>query len=400
MAFYAPAGTPVTLADIAHGLTAGRASADSAVSAALRRISGLPRAWPISSGRAAMTVILRAMQLARNDATRDEVLIPAYTCYSVPAAIQRAGLKPRLCDVDPATLGMDADALERCDFSRVLAVISSNLYGLPNDLIGIEAVCRRRGVYLLDDAAQALGASVKDRAVGSFGDAGLYSFDKGKVISTIQGGAIVCGQTELGKQLESALNELPAGAVAESAGNCLKLAIYSVFLRPGLYGFIRALPFTGLGYTRYETRYPIARLARWQLGVAARLLLRLPQLSDGRRRLAGAYHSALDGIPGIALIRPPFGAVPAFARFPLRLCNPGIRDRAVKALSRAGIGATASYPLSLADVPEVVARIPAADRHCPGAREVAQTIVTLPTHAYCPPSIAELSRKALLECMA
>lgn len=347
-----------------------------------------------------MTVILQAMRAARGDPSRDEVLVPAYTCYSVPAAIERAGLKPRLCDIDPATLGMDPEALDRCDFSRTLVVISANLYGLPNALGEIEAVCRRRNVFLLDDAAQALGAKLDGRAAGSFGDAGLYSFDKGKIISTIQGGAVVCRQSDLATHLEAALAKLPPGTILESSGNLLKLAIYSIFLRPVLYGVIRQLPFTGLGHTRYETRYPVTALTRWQAAVAARLLERLSALNDRRRALAAAYQAALEGVPGLELVQPLAGAEPAFARYPFRVREPETRDRVVAALDRAGIGATASYPLSLADVPEVIARVPAADRSCHGARRVARTIVTLPTHAYCPLDIADLARRTLIECLA
>jgi hypothetical protein len=72
----------------------------------------------------------------------------------------------------------------------------------------------------------------------------------------------------------------------------------------------------------------------------------------------------------------------------------------VTALDRAGIGATTSYPLSLADVPEVIARVPVADRDCPGARRIARTIVTLPTHAFCPLDIADRARRTLIECLA
>ena len=234
-----------------------------------------------------MTVILQAMRAARGDPSRNEVIVPAYTCYSVPAAIERAGLQPRLCDIDPATLGMDPEALDRCDFSRTLAVISANLYGLPNALGEIEAVCRRRSVFLLDDAAQALGAKLDGRAAGSFGDAGLYSFDKGKIISTIQGGAVVCRQSDLTAHLEAALAKLPqrhvSGVIGQpaEAGRSIRSSC-----APSLYGVIRWLPFTGLGHTRYETRYPVTALTRWQAGVAARLLERLPELNGRRRTLA------------------------------------------------------------------------------------------------------------------
>lgn len=401
MAYLAPAGTPVTLRDIGHGLArvAFGAREIDALPVALRGVSDLPIAWPVSSGRAAMTLILRAMRAAAGDASRNEVIVPAYTCYSVPAAIERAGLMPRLCDVDPSTLGMDTTSLRRFDFSRVLAVISANLYGLPNDLAAIESVCRGHGVFLLDDAAQAMGASVSNRPVGSFGDAGLFSFDKGKVISTIQGGAIVCGPGRLAVQLESEVASLPTSGVIESTSNFVKLGIYSVFLRPSLYPMIRALPFTGLGHTAYAPRYPITKLSRFASAVAARLLARLDDLGSARRRHADGLYQALDRLPAIETVQPLPGAIAAFTRFPVRVRDPAVRAGLIAALERAGIGASASYPLALADVPEVRAKLPPDDMNCPGARTIAATIVTLPTHAYCPADLPDRVRKVINACI-
>ena len=130
MSYLAPAGTVISLRQIASGAIRGVRSGDvrEELPRILRLVSGLPHCWPVSSGRAAMTLILKAMRSAAADPTRDEVLIPAYTCYSVPAAIARAGLRPRLCDIDPQTLGMDPEALDRADFSRVLAIISANIF--------------------------------------------------------------------------------------------------------------------------------------------------------------------------------------------------------------------------------------------------------------------------------
>lgn len=399
MSYIAPAGTPVRLGEIAGALTGASAAAEASVCSALGRVSSLPAIWTISSGRAAMTTILQAMRAARGDDRRDEVIVPAYTCYSVPAAIQRAGLKPRLCDIDEATLGMDPAVLERRNFSRTLAVVSANLYGLPNDLERIEAICETNGVYLLDDAAQALGATLNGRAVGAFGDAGLYSFDKGKIISTMQGGAIACRQLRLASELDALISALPGSAAVEMSANFLRLVVYAVFLRPALYGVVRRLPFTGLGHTRYEPRYPITRLSGFQCGVAARLLNRLAELNASRRARAREFRDALTGMPGLQMVLPLPTAEAAYARFPIRVTEPETRDRVLASLDRAGIGATASYPLALADVPEVSAQVPAPERDCPVARRIAQTIVTLPTHGYCKPDTARRVRAVLAECL-
>lgn len=400
MNFLAPAGTPIDLADIWRSLHASAVGAGPALVGQMRNISGLPFAVPVSSARAGMTLVLRAMRAAARDVVRNEVIIPAYTCYSVPASIERAGLRPRLCDVDPSTLGIDPSVLARRDFSRVLAVVCANLYGLPDDLPAIEALCRAQGVYMLDDSAQALGARIGGRAAGSYGDAGVYSFDKGKIISTMQGGVIVAGPGTIQEEIARELDTITDASRRDALSNLIKLVVYSTCLRPEFYGLIRRLPFTGLGHTVYETRYPIGRLADFQIALAAILLTRLDTLNSGRRTQAARLTDALSDCPGLALIQTPVEALGAYSRFPFRVLDPGRRMRLIEGLNRAGIGATGSYPKALADVPEVMAVIPESDRHCPGARALAETIVTLPTHAYCPPDYAGRVLAVVSACSA
>lgn len=401
MTYFAPAGTVLHLNDVARGFCRGLYAESSATElrAVLRRVSGLPHCWEISSARAGMTVVLGAMRSLVSDVRRDEVLIPAYTCYSVPAAIVRAGLKPRLCDVDPNTLGMDVTALRNADFSRVLAVLSSNLYGIPNELSEIESIARERGVSMLDDAAQALGATVHGRAAGSFGDAGLFSFDKGKIICTIQGGAIVARNSALSSRLGTAVDELQASSLCETLVNCIKLPIYAVLLRPTLYGAVQRLPFLGLGKTAFDTTYPISHLSKPQIGVAVQLAQRLDFLNGQRRVNAERLTAALQNLRHVVLPAIGAGVRPAFARFPIRIVDAQARRDVIRHLNAIGIGATASYPSCLADVPEVRALLPQSDLSMPGARSVAAQIVTLPTHGYCPHDLGERVRRGILECL-
>ena len=198
MAFIAPAGTPLSLGDLASG--ALRSLATGSMEHLRRQLcqaTARERVWLVSTGRAAMTLALEGMKRAAQDPQRVEVIVPGYTCYSVPAAIERTGLVPRLCDVDPATLSPDLDSLVGIDTRRVLAIVSANLYGLPNALADLEGFARRHGLFMLDDAAQALGARYQGRPAGSFGDAGLCSFDKGKNITTLQGGVLLAGSGDL-----------------------------------------------------------------------------------------------------------------------------------------------------------------------------------------------------------
>lgn len=396
MSYIAPAGTPLTFTDIIAGCTQGLAdSGSSQLQAALLAHTQLPKAWPICSGRAAMTMVLAAMKEAA-EPTRCEVIVPAYTCYSVPAAIIRAGLQPRLCDVDPVTLSPRLDDLQRFDPRRVLAIVSANLYGVPNDLPAIEALAQQMGAFMLDDSAQSLGARIAGRAVGTYGDIGLYSFDKGKNITTLQGGALVARTGVLAHAVERHYDRLPSAEVFDTLMLLAKLPVYSALLRPAMYGTVHKLPFLGLGRTMYEERYPITRLSTMLGGLATRMFKRLQTINQTRARNATLILESLHGVPGIETIRVPEAAAPVYVRLPLLVADSKQRQALLSSLDVAGIGATASYPLALCDVPEVARVLPDTDKNMAGARQVANSIVTLPTHPYCPPDLAERVRTVAL----
>jgi perosamine synthetase len=388
--YIAPAGTPITWSDLARGFAAGLRgpSAEEALLETLRAMSQRENAWIISSGRAAMVLVLEAMRDVASNPVRNEIIVPAYTCYSVPASIERAGLVPRLVDIDPRTLSHELGALRNLSTDRVLGMVSANLYGMPNALPELEAFARERGIFMLDDGAQALGARIAGRPVGSFGDAGLYSFDKGKNITTIQGGAIVAGAGPLGAAIAARCRVLPAPGAVTTAALAAKLIAYTALLRPRAYAWVKRALAGSLGITPYETRYPIARLGHSLCGVAHRLGTRLPELASTRRANAARYQQALAAASGLRLIEPLPTAEPAYVRFPLLVADAQSRATLLAALDADGIGATASYPNALVDVPEVVSRAVGIEGGFPGARQVAARIVTLPTHGYCPPDIA------------
>lgn len=392
MSYLAPAGTAIAPHTAAVALLRGAADRGAYLNleTALARHAHHERAFLLSTGRAAMTLALRAMrELAPQ---RTEVLIPAYTCYSVPAAVKLAGLQPRLIDIDTDTLSPSPGALEELDTTRTLALVSANLYGLPNDLAALAAFAKARGIYLLDDAAQALGATLGGRPVGGFGDAGLYSFDKGKNITSIEGGALVASGALAGVLARQQAG-LPAPRRARTAVTAAKLLVYSLMLRPGAYGLMNRLPL-GLGATPWEDDFPVSRYSPTLAGMTWRLFGALDELTRARAQKAARLTAALTDVPGVRLPRILPDANPAWARFPLFL-EPARRERAVAALQAAGIGATVSYPRALCDVPQVIELLAAQSAPLPGARAVATGIVTLPTHAYVPGDLGERVRAVL-----
>jgi dTDP-4-amino-4,6-dideoxygalactose transaminase len=184
---------------------------------------------------------------------------------------------------------------------------------------------------------------------------------------------------------------LPRAAAGETSMYAIKLALYGLLLRPRLYGIVHRMPGLGLGKTIYETRYPIARFSPTLAGLALRFGGRLDAINGVRIANARRTEAALQGAPGIRIPSRYPGAMPVFARFPLLVADETRRAALIANLNRAGIGATASYPQALIDVPEVARTLdrPADQR---GAQLVARTIVTIPTHAYCPPDLGSRVR--------
>ena len=119
---------------------------------------------PVSSGRAALMLILETLR-EHADPWRNEVVLPAYTCFSVPSAIVRAGLKVVPCDIDPDHLDFDQSMLPRLVSSRTLCIVPNHLFGFPARMELVLEVARAHRAYVVEDAAQSLGARLGGRPV-------------------------------------------------------------------------------------------------------------------------------------------------------------------------------------------------------------------------------------------
>lgn len=380
--FVPPAGTPISLTDVmcSVGNALTRSDTVQQFKEDLRARVGVRYCNFVSTGRAALTLALLALK-ALDGGRRDEVVIPSYTCFSVPSSVMKAGLKVRLADVDPMTLDFAPGALEKIDGSRVLAVVATNLYGLPNDLPSITRVAHDRGVFVVDDAAQCLGGSIGGRPSGTWGDVGIYSFDKGKNVTSIDGGVLVTNSERIETAIMQQVRVLPQCTIGESAAHLAKLVVYAALLHPRGYWLPNSLPFLGLGTTAYRTDYPLAQYDSWMAPMGHRLFTRLDAITAQRRVNAERLKRMLPWGPELEPVVLKQGAEPAYLRFPV-LIDPECRDAVLAALRVNGIGATASYPTAISDVPELRNQLQIGDREAKGGQSVARRIVTLPTHGY------------------
>ncbi len=111
----------------------------------------------------------------------DKILIPVYICASVLEPLQRLGIEPIFYDLDPHDLNASAESiLFLSEKYQVKTVLVASIYGNPADLIQISELCRQNGIFMIDDAAQSFGATLEGKMVGTFGDAGFFSFSPGK----------------------------------------------------------------------------------------------------------------------------------------------------------------------------------------------------------------------------
>jgi perosamine synthetase len=136
----------------------------------------------------------------------DEVILPTFTIVSCAAAIIRAGATPVLVDSDPATWNMLPSQVEARITSRTRAIMVVHIYGLPVDMAPIQALARKHGITIIEDAAEMHGQTYRQRPCGSLGDIATFSFYPNKHVTTGEGGMIVTDDAGLAARCRSLRN--------------------------------------------------------------------------------------------------------------------------------------------------------------------------------------------------
>jgi perosamine synthetase len=129
----------------------------------------------------------------------DEVLVPAFTMIATPNAVRYTGATPVLVDAEPVTWNLDVAQVEAKVGPRTRGIIAVHTYGHPADVDGLREIARRHGLFLLEDAAEAHGASYRGRRVGSLADAATFSFYGNKIVTTGEGGMVTTNDGPLAR---------------------------------------------------------------------------------------------------------------------------------------------------------------------------------------------------------
>ena len=266
------------------------------------RATGTRHCVGVANGLEALQLALMAREIGPGD----EVIVPAHGYIATWLAVSHVGATPIPCECDPRTFNLRAAEVDRALTTRTKAIIPIHLYGLPSDMEGLRELALRRGLFLLEDCAQAHGARFSNRAVGSGGDAGAFSFYPSKNLGAFaDGGAVTTDDGPLAERLRVLRN----------------------------YG----------SKTRYEhlDQGLNSRLSELQAAFLRVRLSRLSEWNERRRAQALRYGSLLKGVGDLILPSEPDGLHHVWHLYVVRTSR---RDPLRAYLAERGIESQIHYP--------------------------------------------------------
>ena len=315
--------------------------------AALAAFSGAKHVVTCASGTDALLMVLMAKGVGRGDA----VLCPSFTFCATGEAVALTGATPVFVDVDEATFNIDANSLKRGIATaqklglKPRAVIPVDLFGQSADHDVIGAIAEAEGIFVLDDAAQAFGASYKGRRLGTFGLATATSFFPAKPLGCFgDGGAIFTDDGELAETL-------------------------------------RSVRVHGQGSDKYDN-VRLGLTGRLDTVQAAILIEKLKIFDDeiaARNKVAARYAQGLGNVVTVPRIASECTSV--WAQYTIRLPHGSDRDSFAAKLKAQGIPTAIYYPKSMHQQ-TAYRDFPAADGGLPASESLSCDVISLPMHAY------------------
>lgn len=310
--------------------------------AAFARHVGAAHAVSCCNGTAALHLALRAIHIEPGD----EVIVPALTYVATANAVTYCGAEPVLADCDPQTWTLDPASVARVVSDRTRAIIAVHLLGMPADMNALATIARDHNLWLIEDAAEAHGASYRGANVGNLGHLSTFSFYGNKIITTGEGGMVCTGIDDVAQRVR----------LLRGQG-----------VRPG-----NAYWFDDIGYN-----YRMTNLAS-AIGLAQ--LERIDDLVARRAALRAWYDEELRsrGLPVSVQSTTP-GATPVLWMYAVTIDDgdAGRRDEIRRVMTQAGIETRPMFP-ALHRLPIHASR--PTDAACPESARVGDTGLMLPTH--------------------
>ena len=344
-----------------------------------------PSALLTYSGTAAFYLILESLKELSEKKT---VIIPAFVCPLIPLAIKRAGLKIKLCDINPHNFDFDIVELRKicAEDKDILAILAVHLAGLPLELKNIKEITKENNIFIIEDCAQSLGAEYQGKKTGSIGEFSFFSLCRGKGLTIYEGGLAITNQAEYANLLETTSKRIFHPDIFSESLKIAELFAYSIFYRPALFWFVfrfpqicwRMLnnPIKAMG-EYFELDFPTHNVSAYREYIGQ---LNFPSLNkeiDKQRKKTGFYLEGLKGLSGIKPITELAQTKASYPYLTIIFETPGKRNSAVKLFRNSGLGISQVYLQAITDYDYLKGNVPEAS--CENARKIAQQSITLST---------------------
>jgi len=318
---------------------------------------GAKHAIGCASGTDALLLPLRALRLEPGD----EVIVPAFTFFATAGAVWNAGLRPVFADIDPLTYNMRAEDVERVLTSRTRAIMPVHLFGQVAEMEPLLALAERRGLAVIEDAAQAFGARrlVRGewRQAGTLGTIGGFSFFPSKNLGGFGDGGLMTTEDD------------------QLADRLRKLRVHG-----------------GIQMYHHEMVGTNSRLDALQAAVLSVKLPHLDGWAEGRRRNAAWYNEQLAGLPGITTPVALPESYHVYNQYTLRAKR---RDELKAFLEKRGIGSAIYYPLAL-HLQECFASLGYKAGDLPASEQASREVLSIPVY----PELTESQKQEVVDAIA
>ena len=314
----------------------------------------VPHAVSTSNGTTALHLALLVLEIGPGD----EVIVPTLTFVASANAVTYTGAKPVFVDSESVSWNMDTAAVERAITPRTKAIMAVHLYGHPCDMDALSRLCKKHGLFLVEDAAEAFGSIYHGRPIGSLGDIATFSFYGNKIITTGEGGMVVTRDQAL-------------------AEKCRILRDHGMSPQRRYWHSV-------VGYNY--------RMTNLQAAVGVGQMEKIEVIIAAKRRIAQDYLTALAGIPGLDLPQEPSGTSSVY--WLISLCvDPAVfgvdRDAVMAGLKKHGIDTRPVFPV-MHHQP-----IYARPERLPVAEDISARGLSLPSDA----SLTKTEINAVAECL-
>ena len=338
---------------------------------------GCEHAIATYSGTTALYVLLKAFSVKKGD----EVIVPAYTCESVPRLIIDMGFTIKFVDVDKETYNISIKDLQSKISRNTKAILAIHMFGNPCEMKEIIEIADDYNAVVIEDAAQSMGAEYDGKKIGTIGDAGFFSLGEGKPLTTTNGGFIVTNDEEIATESRKIMENFDGIGKRKKFAVVTKLLAYYIAKNPHSYELIYEI----IESRRLERRDKLKvssglnhlkfKYTDMQASVGMVQLASLERFNEARKRNAAFLMKHLKEMNAIHLPQIVRHGKPIFLRLPIWVedITEKQREDLIDKLRKSGIDAPVAYPNSLP-------KFFLSSRGFHNTEELVKKSITLPTH--------------------